>query len=122
MILGLFRIMVIPNCLIAKDLNFIRMRVYEIESIVILNTSHTCIDYLTIIIIFYLFVLQSILSTRQSRHNRLNNISVGSGIYQNSVYGMAAKLPSKYTGMVILGSVSKSWIKRCYYFPLSALQ
>lgn len=26
------------------------------------------------------------------------------GIYQNSVYGMAAKLPFKYTGAVVLGS------------------
>ncbi|XP_020707937.2 NADPH-dependent diflavin oxidoreductase 1 isoform X2 [Athalia rosae] len=31
-------------------------------------------------------------------------LNTGSGIYQNSVYGMAAKLPAKYTGMVILGS------------------
>lgn len=31
-------------------------------------------------------------------------ISVAGGIYQNSVYGMAAKLPFKYTGAVVLGS------------------
>ena len=30
--------------------------------------------------------------------------SVAGGIYQNSVYGMAAKLPIKYTGAVVLGS------------------
>lgn len=30
--------------------------------------------------------------------------SVAGGIYQNSVYGMAAKLPFKYTGAVVLGS------------------
>lgn len=29
---------------------------------------------------------------------------MGGGIYQNSVYGMAAKLPLKYTGAVVLGS------------------
>lgn len=29
---------------------------------------------------------------------------VAGGIYQNSVYGMAAKLPFKYTGAVVLGS------------------
>lgn len=29
---------------------------------------------------------------------------VANGIYQNTVYGMAAKLPAKYTGAVILGS------------------
>ena len=28
------------------------------------------------------------------------------GIYQNTVYGLAAKLPFKYTGAVVLGSVS----------------
>ncbi|KAK0086469.1 hypothetical protein PV325_003128 [Microctonus aethiopoides] len=30
--------------------------------------------------------------------------NTANGIYQNSVYGMAAKLPPKYTGAVILGS------------------
>ena len=30
------------------------------------------------------------------------------GIYQNTVYGLAAKLPFKYTGAVVLGSVSTS--------------
>lgn len=32
------------------------------------------------------------------------NSLVAGGIYQNSVYGMAAKLPFKYTGAVVLGS------------------
>jgi hypothetical protein len=31
---------------------------------------------------------------------------VANGIYQNTVYGIAAKLPFKYTGAVVLGSVS----------------
>ena len=31
--------------------------------------------------------------------------SASNGIYQNSVFGMAAKLPGKYTGAVVLGSV-----------------
>lgn len=31
-------------------------------------------------------------------------LNVAGGIYQNSVYGMAAKLPFKYTGAVVLGS------------------
>lgn len=31
-------------------------------------------------------------------------LTVAGGIYQNSVYGMAAKLPFKYTGAVVLGS------------------
>lgn len=31
-------------------------------------------------------------------------LSMANGIYQNSIYGMAAKLPGKYTGAVILGN------------------
>ncbi|RLU22974.1 hypothetical protein DMN91_005252 [Ooceraea biroi] len=31
-------------------------------------------------------------------------VNTANGIYQNSVFGMAAKLPSKYTGAVVLGS------------------
>ena len=34
--------------------------------------------------------------------------SAANGIYQNSVFGMVAKLPTKYTGAVILGSVNKN--------------
>lgn len=30
--------------------------------------------------------------------------TVASGIYQNTIYGMAATLPVKYTGAIILGS------------------
>ena len=37
-----------------------------------------------------------------------NIFSVANGIYQNTVYGLAAKLPFKYTGAVVLGSVSLS--------------
>jgi equilibrative nucleoside transporter 1/2/3 len=29
---------------------------------------------------------------------------VANGIYQNTIFGMAAKLPGKYTGAVVLGS------------------
>ncbi len=32
--------------------------------------------------------------------------SVANGVYQNSVYGVAACLPMKYTNAVVLGSVS----------------
>lgn len=40
-------------------------------------------------------------------HNALKiYISAANGIYQNSVFGMAAKLPIKYTGAVVLGSVN----------------
>jgi equilibrative nucleoside transporter 1/2/3 len=31
---------------------------------------------------------------------------VANGVFQNTVFGMAAKLPFKYTGAVILGTVS----------------
>ncbi|XP_074026240.1 equilibrative nucleoside transporter 1 isoform X1 [Leptinotarsa decemlineata] len=31
-------------------------------------------------------------------------INIANGIYQNTIFGMAAKLPGKYTGAVILGS------------------
>lgn len=38
-------------------------------------------------------------------------VIVACGIYQNSVYGMAAKLPIKYTGAVVLGSnISGSFV------------
>ena len=40
----------------------------------------------------------------------LTIISVVNGIYQNTVYGLAAKLPFKYTGAVVLGSVSYIYI------------
>jgi len=33
-------------------------------------------------------------------------VLAANGIYQNSVFGMAAKLPIKYTGAVVLGSVN----------------
>ena len=33
-------------------------------------------------------------------------LSVANGVYQNTVYGVAAKLPFKYVGAVVLGSVS----------------
>ena len=35
-------------------------------------------------------------------------LNMANGIYQNTVYGIAAKLPFKYTGAVVLGSVSLS--------------
>ena len=37
-------------------------------------------------------------------------LNMANGIYQNTVYGIAAKLPFKYTGAVVLGSVSFSSI------------
>ena len=35
-----------------------------------------------------------------------NWISVAAGIYQNTIFGLAAKLPFKHIGAVLLGSVS----------------
>ena len=42
----------------------------------------------------------------RSHFTKFSFVTVANGIYQNSVYGMAAKLPGKYTGAVILGTVS----------------
>ena len=39
-------------------------------------------------------------------NKQLIYIVVANGVYQNTVFGMAAKLPFKYTGAVILGTVS----------------
>lgn len=36
--------------------------------------------------------------------NRFAPLPVANGIYQNTIYGIAAKLPFKYTGAVVLGS------------------
>ena len=33
-------------------------------------------------------------------------LNMANGVYQNTVYGLAARLPVKYTGAVVLGSVS----------------
>ena len=41
-------------------------------------------------------------------------LNMANGIYQNTVYGLAARLPVKYTGAVVLGSVS--------FFPLFSSQ
>ena len=32
-------------------------------------------------------------------------LNMANGVYQNTVYGLAARLPAKYTGAVVLGSV-----------------
>ena len=44
-------------------------------------------------------------------------LSVANGIYQNTIYGVAAKLPFKYTGAVVLGSVSWGLFYRSFNFP-----
>lgn len=40
----------------------------------------------------------------RKKKKKITTLTVAGGIYQNSVYGMAAKLPFKYTGAVVLGS------------------
>ena len=35
-------------------------------------------------------------------------LNMANGVYQNTVYGLAARLPAKYTGAVVLGSVTKT--------------
>ena len=52
-------------------------------------------------------------------------LNMANGIYQNTVYGIAAKLPFKYTGAVVLGSVSLSSISgfratNRYFQPIMA--
>lgn len=47
------------------------------------------------IFIFYDFVMHFFIFT------------VANGIYQNTVYGIAARLPAAYTGAIILGNVRK---------------
>ena len=34
-------------------------------------------------------------------------LNMANGVYQNTVYGLAARLPDKYTGAVVLGSVKQ---------------
>ena len=34
-------------------------------------------------------------------------LNMAGGVYQNTVFGLAAKLPPRYTGAVVLGSVSQ---------------
>jgi equilibrative nucleoside transporter 1/2/3 len=52
-------------------------------------------------------------------------IAVANGVYQNTVFGMAAKLPFKYTGAVILGTVSvnytKSELNNCTSFSVGVI-
>lgn len=53
-------------------------------------------------------VMLSVLDVRVLVWIWLYFILVANGVYQNSIYGIAAYLPSKYTNAVILGSVSES--------------
>ena len=44
-------------------------------------------------------------------------LNMANGVYQNTVYGLAARLPVKYTGAVVLGSVrSQTCIKTLIEF------
>ena len=36
-------------------------------------------------------------------------LNMANGVYQNTVYGLAARLPDKYTGAVVLGSVKQNF-------------
>ena len=48
-------------------------------------------------------------------------LTVANGIYQNTVYGLAAKLPFNYIGAVVLGSVSKEQIVNLHKGTISTL-
>ena len=37
---------------------------------------------------------------------------MANGVYQNTVYGLAARLPDKYTGAVVLGSVKQNFLEQ----------
>lgn len=41
---------------------------------------------------------------KNSNFYGFDTVSVANGVYQNTIFGMAAKLPGKYTGAVVLGS------------------
>lgn len=43
---------------------------------------------------------------------------MASGIYQSTVFGLAAKLPFKYTGAVVLGTVSETLNHRINIYPI----
>lgn len=68
-------------------------------SVVVLNGERKKINNQTVVF-QYTFITLLYLNFYK---NCLSQIVAG-GIYQNSVYGMAAKLPFKYTGAVVLGS------------------
>ena len=51
-------------------------------------------------------------------------LNMANGVYQNTVYGLAARLPAKYTGAVVLGSVTLTIIDKVgqrYVFSLNGL-
>ena len=39
-------------------------------------------------------------------------LNMANGVYQNTVYGLAARLPDKYTGAVVLGSVKQNFLEQ----------
>ena len=42
-------------------------------------------------------------------------LNMAGGVYQNTVFGLAAKLPARYTGAVVLGSVSAAAKDQCWH-------
>ena len=45
-------------------------------------------------------------------------LNMANGVYQNTVYGLAARLPARYTGAVVLGSVSISKLDYLGHDPI----
>ena len=43
-------------------------------------------------------------------------LAVANGVYQSTVFGLAAKLPFKYTGAVVLGTVSTNSKSNLFYY------
>ena len=48
-------------------------------------------------------------------------LNMANGVYQNTVYGLAARLPVKYTGAVVLGSVSLQGLNLLYNLALDEI-
>ncbi|XP_019870569.1 equilibrative nucleoside transporter 1 [Aethina tumida] len=63
------------------------------------------------LVVFIVTVILAMVDTEHMKHEffwitmvSVIILNMANGIYQNTIYGMAAKLPPKYTGSVVLGS------------------
>ena len=75
-----------------------------------LGVEKSFLCYLVIITFFLFVYCMCAINTYTSLKFTINytflSISVASGMYQSTIYGLAAKLPFKYSGAVVLGSVN----------------
>lgn len=69
------------------------------------DTEHMKHEFFWITMVSVIILNSKLLNQRAPEYNcKLFFFLVANGIYQNTIYGMAAKLPPKYTGSVVLGS------------------